>query len=513
MKLMGIKFKSIAFRWLINTFLLVVAVVVLVGVIVSAVYGSLCIERVRSLCEDYSYEFSALKNATPETFEDVAFALTDSFAHKTKLEVQVLDSGGRMLVSTTAFQTYGEKMPDYESAKTSKDGIATFRGENSDGESVFACTTIVKNNKGEALGAYRWITSMELIDKQIHYFVFFVILVGIAVLGLCAFSGRFFIKSIVIPIQDVGNIARKIAMGDFESRIEIKSDDEIGELCDAINYMASELSSAETIKNDFISSVSHELRTPLTAIRGWGETARMSVGSDEELVTRGLDVVLSEAERLGNLVEELLDFSRMQSGRLSVNTRPIDVSELLSTTASMYTELARQQGIELSYTAAMSATVLGDPDRLKQVFVNVIDNAVKYTEKGGLVLVTQQIEEACVRILVKDTGVGIPAQDIDKVKEKFFKSNKTVRGSGIGLAVADEIIKQHQGLLFLESTEGVGTTVTIVLPLYEEETEPNLEDEDLIRLDELAQSLEAPTLEETAENDGDETLKNNIKEQ
>ena len=110
---------------------------------------------------------------------------------------------------------------------------------------------------------------------------------------------------------------------------------------------------------------------------------------------------------------------------------------------------------------------MGDPDRLKQVFINVIDNAVKYTEKGGLVLVVQTREEGCVQIVVKDTGVGIPAADIDHVKEKFFKSNKTVRGSGIGLAVADEIIKQHDGLLFVESTEGVGTTVTIVLPIYE----------------------------------------------
>ena len=105
------------------------------------------------------------------------------------------------------------------------------------------------------------------------------------------------------------------------------------------------------------------------------------------------------------------------------------------------------------------------------MFINIIDNAVKYTEKGGQVLVDQTVEEGCARITVKDTGVGIPAQDIDRVKEKFYKANKTVRGSGIGLAVADEIIKQHKGLLFLESTEGVGTTVTIVLPLYEQETE------------------------------------------
>lgn len=494
MKLPEIKIKSIAFRWLINIFLLVVALVVLVSVTVSIIYSSLCVERVRSLGDDYAYEFSALKSATPENFEDMAVSLTDSFQYKTKLEIQVIDSAGKVLVTTTAFQPEGEKMADYQNALSSSDGVAVYRGKNSGGESIFACTTVIKDSNGTVLGAYRWITSMSQINKQITYFVLVVLAVDLAVLGISVLSAAFFIKSIVKPIRDVGNIARKIAMGDFEARIDIKSDDEIGELCDSINYMASELSQAETMKNDFISSVSHELRTPLTAIRGWGETARMSVGTDETLVCRGLDVVLSEADRLSSLVEELLDFSRMQSGRLTVNTMPIDVSVLLTDTANMYTELARQQGIDLMLTApADAAIVLGDPDRLKQVFVNIIDNAVKYTQKGGLVLVTQSLEEGCVRIMVKDTGVGIPAQDIDRVKEKFFKSNKTVRGSGIGLAVADEIIKQHQGLLFLESTEGVGTTVTIVLPLYKEEILP---EEETINLEELTTGLDTSETED-----------------
>mgnify|MGYP003296719350 CR=1 FL=1 len=112
---------------------------------------------------------------------------------------------------------------------------------------------------------------------------------------------------------------------------------------------------------------------------------------------------------------------------------------------------------------------MGDTNRLKQVFINIIDNAVKYSNDGGSVLIDCHEEEHCVHIRVSDTGVGIPEQDIDKVKEKFFKSNTTVRGSGIGLAVADEIIKQHNGLLFVESKEGVGTTVTVVLPISDNE--------------------------------------------
>ncbi len=472
-----VKFKSIVFRWFFQVFLIVAAVIVVAAIALSVFFTSFYLSRVRDLATDYSYDFSNLSASDITTFEDAAVSLSDSFQHKNKIEVQVLDKNGNIIVSTTGFQTARETMTDYDDALASQSGSAFWRGKNSGGEQIMAGTTLVYDSEGEHIGAYRWITSLRSTWRRIYLMISVIILIAIAAIGVCSLSGIFFIKSIVRPIRDVSNTARRIALGDFKSKIKIDKNDEIGELCDTINYMATELSHAETLKNDFISSVSHELRTPLTAIRGWGETVKMSIGVDDELVSRGMEVVLSEADRLSSLVEELLDFSRMQSGRLTVNTMPIDVSELLRTVSDMYTELARQQGIELSYTPPVqNSIVLGDPDRLKQVFINIIDNAVKYTEKGGLVLVVQSREEGCVQILVKDTGVGIPAADLDHVKEKFFKSNKTVRGSGIGLAVADEIIKQHQGLLFLESTEGVGTTATIVLPLYEPEEEAPAEE-------------------------------------
>ena len=174
--------------------------------------------------------------------------------------------------------------------------------------------------------------------------------------------------------------------------------------------------------------------------------------------------------------KKLFPYRPLASGRLSLTSQPINVTAILNDAVDMYTELAKKQEIELVLTNPNpELIVMGDRDRLKQVFINIVDNAVKYTVGAGQVLVSANVEEACVRITVTDTGVGIPAQDIDRVKEKFYKANKTVRGSGIGLAVADEIIKQMNGLLFIESTENVGTKVTIVLPLYEEEILPQEE--------------------------------------
>ncbi|MEE1074381.1 MAG: HAMP domain-containing sensor histidine kinase [Acutalibacteraceae bacterium] len=469
-----IKFKSITLRWFLNIFLIVAIVVCTVAGVSFAVYSNINTERVEDLASDYAYEFYALTGTNRATFKDTAISIAGEFEYKNKVEVQVIDRNGRVIVSTSGFPSSEQAMPDYTEAVETK-ATVTKKITTPDGEPIMASTTLIYDSDNNYLGAYRWITSLKATEKLIGNFVIMIALIALLILSISAISGIFFIKSIVQPIRDVSNIARRIAMGDFESRIEINRNDEIGELCDTINYMASELSQAENLKNDFISSVSHELRTPLTAIRGWGETAKMSLGTDEELVNRGLDVVLSEADRLSGLVEELLDFSRMETGRITVVSQPLNISWLLSESVAMYVELSKKQGIELIYTKPQEEyQVLGDTNRLKQVFINIIDNAVKYTESGGQVLITQQIEEACVRISVNDTGVGIPAQDIDRVKEKFYKANKTVRGSGIGLAVADEIIKQHQGLLFIESTEGVGTNATIVLPLYEPEPEQEI---------------------------------------
>lgn len=472
------KFNSITARWFFNVFMIVAIILTIVVVVFSVMYRSFYIERIETLANDMAHEFNSLSSSSKAAFADNAISLAGDFTNKNNIEIQVIDREDNIVVTTTGFQPSRSEMPDYVAAKESGTAV-TYMGKTSEKEPILSCTNPLYDSNGRYIGAYRWTTSLNPVNKTVRNFVFILVLVALGALAFLALSGLFFIKSIVQPIQNVSNMAKRIAMGDFESRIELKNNDEIGELCDTINYMASELHQADNIKNDFISSVSHELRTPLTAIRGWGETAKMSLGTDEELVKRGIDVVLSEADRLSGLVEELLDFSRMQTGKLSVVSAPLNITFLLSESVDMYYELARRQGIELVFTRPQEeVTVMGDINRLKQVFINIVDNAVKYTESGGQVLVDQITEEACVRISVKDTGVGIPAQDIDRVKEKFYKANKKVRGSGIGLAVADEIIKQHQGLLFVESTEGVGTTVTIVLPLYEPEEEPDLTDEE-----------------------------------
>ena len=467
-----IKFKSVMWKWIANVFLVMLIVVIVLLVLFCFFIRSYYHNKAHTFAEEYGRAFvTPLANCPESDYQSTARQYCEEFKHKDKLEVQILDNEGKVLFSTTGFLPADTNMPDYTAAVTNG-GEAYYMGKSAVGESILSQTVLLKNGDKPSNGAVRWIVSMTAINRHIVIVCLGATAVGLLILLITGFSGMYFIRSIIKPIREVSNISRKIAMGDFNSKITMQSNNEIGELCDSINYMASELAAADNIKNEFISSVSHELRTPLTAIRGWAETAKLSIGYDEATVKKGLDVVLLESERLNGLVEDLLDFSRMQSGRLSMNVETFLLGKILDEAVDMYYELAKKQEVSLEYTRATEQMLCkGDFNRIKQVFINVIDNALKYNQPGGKIFINSKLEEGCVQVTVADTGVGIAAADLDRVKEKFFKANKTVRGSGIGLAVADEIIKQHNGLLLVDSTESVGTTVTIVLPIVEDEPE------------------------------------------
>lgn len=177
---------------------------------------------------------------------------------------------------------------------------------------------------------------------------------------------------------------------------------------------------------------------------------------------------MDETERLSSMVEELLDFSRMQSGRMKLVKSKMDVLAELSEAVIMYTERAKREGMLLIYDEPdLFVPVFGDRGKLRQVFINVIDNALKYSDPGDTTTVSARVEGNNIIIEVEDTGCGISAADLPKIKTKFYKANLTRRGSGIGLAVADEIIQMHGGRLDVSSVEGEGTTVTITLPIME----------------------------------------------
>ncbi|MBR4286215.1 MAG: HAMP domain-containing histidine kinase [Clostridia bacterium] len=470
-------------RWATNT-LLVTALILLVIVVACTLFIVQYYRNyVTSYVSGYANEsvttfFTPYLDASDEVFNQKAKEYIDSFSDESKIEVQVVNRHGEVAVSSSGFAVH-EKMEDMDDvleAAESTTGICKWFGFNENGEHIISVAMVLpKDSNGEFSGAVRFITSMRGIDSQIIGFVLILLVVYIIALFFVSLSGVFFIQTIVTPVRKINDTAKLIAEGNYDVRVEsnAKDNDEITELADSINTMISEIAVSDKLKNDFISTVSHELRTPLTAIKGWGEMLKELDGEDREISRRGTEVIINEADRLSKLVEELLDFSRMQNGNMTLRLEKIDVLAELDEAVFVFKERSKRDGIEIRYNAPeIPAPMMGDPNRIKQVFVNILDNAFKYNKQGGLVDVEAIVDDGALTINVSDTGCGIAPEDLPNVKKKFYKANIQVRGSGIGLAVVDEIIKLHNGVFEIASEPEVGTTVTIVLPIEKIEVEP-----------------------------------------
>ena len=481
-----VRTSGIARRWILNTALVVVAIlvvfIVMFLVIVQNYYQTTVDTKLSSqYSNSVANFFSQYTGTTSERFEAGAREYVVNFSQKDIMEVWVIDADGNVVISSSGFDVERQGIPDFEKALKSESRTATFSGKNLNGESIRSQTYLLPTSNGEETGAVRYIISMENVNSQQIKLLILIFFVFIIFVLLIFVSGLFFIDSIIKPVNEINEIATKIAEGDLSARAPPQRyNDEISELCNSINYMAEEISSSDKMKNDFISTVSHEMKTPLTAIKGWGETLLDMGDSDPELTRRGIEVIINESGRLTGVVNDLLDLSRIVNGRMILRTDKIDVLAELDETIFVFKDRSMREGIELIYNAPHNpAPMVGDADRIKQVFVNVLDNAFKYTEQGGKVSVSVVInpiepeaplseEEkpmANLVVLVEDTGCGISEEDLPRVKQKFYKSNISVKGSGIGLAVCDEIVGMHGGSLEIASELGVGTSVTVTFPI------------------------------------------------
>ena len=477
--------KGITKRWLLNSLgVILILIVALVFSLSYAIQNYIYYgiqQAINGRAGELTNVFSDYGQRSSQDFLTAARNYVENFPNKESMELMVFNSEGHIITTSIGFAPdQSQPMPDYQQALADANGYGTWTGRLTSGEKVMAVTRVIHNDAGSVVGGVRYVVSLEEADKQIGMVVGILILAGVVILLFISTSSYYFMKSILTPIKEIGATARRIAQGDFKARIEKSNDDEIGQLCDTINDMAVELGAAEKMKNDFISSVSHELRTPLTAIKGWAETMQGG-GMDDETFDKGMSVIIRESERLSGIVEELLDFSRMQSGRMTLTMDKIDILAELGEAVYMFSERAKSEHKYLLYEEPrMLSPVLGDINRLRQVFVNILDNALKYTGEGGTISVVASEENGYIRVAISDNGCGIPPEHLPNVKKKCYKANQTVRGSGIGLALADEIMRLHSGSLEIESHENVGTVVTIRIPAFLEKAPDAAQDTERI---------------------------------
>ena len=405
-----------------------------------------------------------------EYYQHVVSYINGNPEDKDSMEMQFLGSNGTIRFSTFGLAAYSSPgTPDITGALDPESPQTTpWTGTDpSTGEHIMAVTAPVLVN-GRAVSAVRYVTSLRLVDQQMVFIVAVASAIGFAILALVYFSNLYFVRSIIDPVAGITEITRRIAGGSYGIQIEKRNDDEIGDLTDAINNMSTQIDQAEKTKNEFISSMSHELRTPLTAINGWAETIQNGEVRDAEDIKKGMGIIVSEARRLTNMVEELLEFSRIQDGRFTLSIESVDLKAEFEDAVYTYKEFFRKDGIELNYYEDDEEDfppMEADPERLRQVFCNLMDNAAKHGGSGKRIDAAIRREEGDAVITIRDYGPGVPEDELPHLKTKFYKGSSKARGSGIGLAVCDEIVGRHGGELLIGNAEGGGCVVTIRLPM------------------------------------------------
>ena len=457
-------------RWLQNTASVVFAL------------GVVCVLAVTASFAAYYYSNmeSDLKNrarTTTEFFADyidqdykdfyqscVTYAQT--FEDKNSLELQFINISGDLVASS-----YGQWAGDSPSTKEIQEAVnervpSTFVGRdpNTD-ERIMAVSSPMIYSNGEVIGVLRYVTSVRKVDAQIILVALTSSFVMLVVLTVVIFSSNYYLRSIMNPVAEISEKAKRIASGGYGVQIKTQYKDEIGELAETINEMSSKIAQNEKMQAEFISQLSHELRTPLTVINGWTETLLADENMDVD-TRQGMKIISSEAKRLTEMVMDLLDFTRMQDGRMTLAVEQTDIRAEYEDTVFMYGSRLAQDGIQLNYIDNDEdiPEIPCDPQRLRQVFLNILDNAAKHGGAGKKIDTEMHYENDQVVVQIRDYGPGIPEDEIPLVKKKFYKGSSSVRGTGIGLAVCDEIVEMHGGTLTLENAEGGGTLVTVCLP-------------------------------------------------
>ncbi|MBQ9985827.1 MAG: HAMP domain-containing protein [Oscillospiraceae bacterium] len=465
-------------RWMINNLIYVALIIVVCIVVFSVTAMNYYYVNIRT-----SLTNSAAMSA--EYFSDGLSLSMDSFYQNAKrnlagtpnlknIERQILFSNGRIVMSSSGLPAgLIPGTPEIGEAVATNSTSVYVGRDNYTGERIMSVSSPLVAGNGKVVGVIRYVTSLRGIDRRILIQTSIAAIIGIILIIIVLMSNKYFIHSITSPLREVTDITKKITEGSYGVTIDNKYDDEIGELVDSINEMSAEIARADKIKNEFISSVSHELRTPLTAIIGWGETLTAVGVENKEEAQRGIEIILKETRRLSKMVEELLDFARMESGRFTLYIDTVNLKAELEETLFMYAETLRKANITMSYDQDDEDDIYisGDRERLKQVFFNMLDNAVKHGGDGKRIEISVFREGKNAKIRIRDFGEGISEEELPYVKMKFYKGTSKAQGNGIGLAVSDEIVNLHGGTLDIESKLSEGTTITITLPAKDAEEE------------------------------------------
>jgi two-component system phosphate regulon sensor histidine kinase PhoR len=398
-------------------------------------------------------------------------------AEKLNLRITVVDTGGTVLGDSEEEPSLMENHSDRpEIVEALETGF---------GQSTRFSDTLGRNMKyvaigagpdGDTLGIVRFSLPLSQVQLEIRTIYRVVLFGALAAVAIALTVAYFVSRSITLPIRQMKETAEQIARGDFAPRVRIRGKDELGELADSLNTMADELQQKiedlrrmDRVRTDFVANVSHELKTPLTLIKGYTETLQNEAIGDRDKAARFVSIIKEHADRLGNIVDDLLSLSELESSKEYIDKTRFDLKELAddvslgfghALTSRKQTLTVESQGEDFSINA--------DRDKIEQVLVNLIDNAIKYTPQSGRIELSIIESDKEIRIVVRDYGIGIAKEHLARIFERFYRADKArsreLGGTGLGLSIAKHIVLAHDGKITIESELGKGTAVSVILP-------------------------------------------------
>jgi two-component system phosphate regulon sensor histidine kinase PhoR len=399
-----------------------------------------------------------------------------NFAVNLNLRITVIDKQGKVLADSekdaSSMENHGNR-PEFIEAIEKGVGESTRFSKTLNYPMKYVA---VRVTDGEGVvGIVRIAVPLSEVQLELRELYRVVMLGTAAAICIAAIIAYVMSRGISWPIQQMREVAGAVAKGHFDNKALVKSNDELGELAQSLNAMSDELKLKierlkylDNVRTDFVANVSHELKTPLTSIRGFVETLEDGAIGDSDNARRFLMIIKKHAQRLGNIIDDLLRLSELESGG-GIEMTDLDLKGLIDEIVMGFGHaLAVKQQRLLVEAPAGDFTIGGDRDRLEQVFVNLIDNAIKYTKEGGRIKVLLTQTDDSVIVTVEDNGIGIPTEDIERVFERFYRVDKAhsreLGGTGLGLSITKHIVLAHNGKIHIESEVNKGTKVFVTLP-------------------------------------------------
>ena len=465
------KFKSITYKWVFNFIGIVSIILILTNFVVfttvSQYFNNYAKESVKLNSNNLNNLINSKIKENPDNLTEKIKNLIENFTGYDSITVVGFNLNGEIFANSSKLNINENLnfLTDHLTKSFKEAGFKKFKLK--DKKTTVLAYFVKLPIVNDKISTIVYITSLKKIKLIILNIMVVTAILSFLILILIVISGIFFIKYFVTPVREINLAIKEIAKGNLKYKIIKNYHYEVKELCSSINFMAKEINASETLKNEFISSISHELRTPLTAIRGWSETILNTKEKNEEILSKGMSIISKEVLRLSEMVEELLDFSKIQNGQFVLKKDKMDILAELEEAVLIYSDIALKEGKNLVYNEQKTVPIIyGDKNRIRQVFINIIDNAIKYSQAGDSITIYTEVLEKKVKIFIKDTGCGVSKKDIPHITEKFYKANSTKKGSGIGLSVVKEIVKKHDGKINFESSPKKGTTVILEFNLY-----------------------------------------------